>query len=811
MAFNSNAAAQHQRAKRIILFALLFCASLSAASQTTSDSTISVTPFQSQLTANLQPPSDRFVASHGRQGFIAGYASTGLEAWVYPFQIFKNYRLFFRRPGSDQKGSTESIDGQTLISKIEYRPGSITRIYNGTDFTVREKLFVPLDSPGGIITYSVQSKTPLQIELHLTPVIGLMWPAEHTLSSANWDSSTKSLTLFDFIHSYHALISSPQAIAQSWLVDARLTPLTDHELLLTLTPDSSGTASLAWSLSPLLYEAITNDPVVNKRKKSNAQPAQVDDSSDVTVVSLLADTKHLIEDHLALEAASVAYYQTALDSEIEIQTPDPAVNQAILWSELALDQAWACNPDLGCGYLAGYGPSRIERRPQYAWFFAGDGIVSAEGALSAGDTKHAREELEFILLYQDKKSGMIWHELTQSAHLIDWANKYPYFYAHVDTTLQFLSFVARYVEESGDVDFLHHHWPAIQLAYHYATSLIDPQTGLPTIPAGKEGGNEQTRMTDDLGLSASWIDASASFSSLANLMGDQAAAEVAAAASLRVRKKIQPLYWNSTNSFWSSGHTINGQTFEEQHSGPSSALDLHLFTPDAEEKILNRIASPDFLTPWGIRSVAVNSPGYSPTSYAQGSVWPVNTAAWAQTFFAAHRSATAYSLWHSLIPLSTFDSAGHIHEVFQGDASIPQSQSVPEQSWSSAAFLTATIHGLLGINVDALHNQLTFAPHLPADWPTLTLRHLTLGAHQLNLQLTRTPNTLLLKIDNPGSVFHLHYNPELPLHAHNLTATQNQTPVQCNVENFHQSTIAHLSLEIPAGTTEIQIQFTPQK
>jgi len=50
-------------------------------------------------------------------------------------------------------------------------------------------------------------------------------------------------------------------------------------------------------------------------------------------------------------------------------------------AQFALDQAWACNPDLGCGYVAGYGPDRGARRPQYDWFFAGDGLTTADAAM----------------------------------------------------------------------------------------------------------------------------------------------------------------------------------------------------------------------------------------------------------------------------------------------------------------------------------------------------------------------------------------------------------------------------------------------
>jgi glycogen debranching enzyme len=751
-------------------------------------------------------PSERFVAAHGQRGFIAGYATKGLEAWVYPFQIFKDYRVSFQHAGS-----ADSIDGATLLKQIEYRPESITRVYQGADYTVREKLFVPLDSPGGLIIYSVESKSPLQIGIHITPVLGLMWPAEVGPATAEWDQALKSISLMELAHGYRAIITAPESRAHSLSVSPNPTPLANQDLQLTLAPDSNGEAIIAWSLSPHLDDGVIHEEILNTPDQSATPPIQADNSPGYTATTLRTATQRLIDEDLALESASAMYYRSEQENHLQIETPDPAVNQAIRWSGIALEQAWACNPDLGCGFVAGYGPSRIERRPQYAWFFAGDGMVSAEGLLSVGDFKRVREELDFILRYQDKKTGMIWHELTQSAPFIDWAGKYPYFYAHVDTTLQFLSFVDRYVEQSGDIEFLKQNWPAIQAAYRYASSLINSKTGLPQIPADKEGGNEQSKLIDDLGLSTAWIDAGASFAHLARMMKDSAAANQSEAASERARAQIATHYWDNANSFWISGHTLAGTTFEEQHSSPTGAIDLHLFTPDAEDKILNRIASPDFFTAWGIRSVAANSPGYSPTAYAQGSVWPVGTAAWAQTYWSLHRPATAYALWRSLIPLFTLDSAGHLHEVFEGDALRPQTESVPEQSWSSAAFLSATVHGLLGIEVQPFKNLLSFAPHLPEEWKQLSIRHLAFGEHLINLQLLRAGNELTVKIENSGPAFQLLFNPELPIGVHVTDATLDQKKMECSTEDFAQSTVAHFPLEIPAGRSEVQIHYSKAK
>ncbi len=51
--------------------------------------------------------------------------------------------------------------------------------------------------------------------------------------------------------------------------------------------------------------------------------------------------------------------------------------------------------------------------------------------------------------------------------------------------------------------------------------------GFPAFPPTKEGGDEQDKMTDDLGLSASWVAASAAFARLARLNGHAPEAEEA--------------------------------------------------------------------------------------------------------------------------------------------------------------------------------------------------------------------------------------------------------------------------------------------
>jgi len=133
----------------------------------------------------------RFIAAHGRRALISGYASEGLDVWAYPFQILRNYRVAFRTVVS-----TTSIKGEEILSRVDYEPGWINRVYLGPDFVVLERLFVPLDVPGAAISYSVESSKPIEIEVHAAPVLDLMWPGAIGGQSTGWNASLHAFILY---------------------------------------------------------------------------------------------------------------------------------------------------------------------------------------------------------------------------------------------------------------------------------------------------------------------------------------------------------------------------------------------------------------------------------------------------------------------------------------------------------------------------------------------------------------------------------------------------------------------------------------
>jgi len=153
-------------------------------------------------------PSSRFLAVHGRRSATFGYSRNGLESWAYPVQILTSFGVSFRRPDA----ATE-IEGNTILRRIVYSPQFVTRIYVGPDFVVREKIFVPLEQAGTIITYDVQGQHPVDIIARFTPVLDLMWPAAIGGQEIRWDAGASGYLLSEPTHRYTARISSPNIVA----------------------------------------------------------------------------------------------------------------------------------------------------------------------------------------------------------------------------------------------------------------------------------------------------------------------------------------------------------------------------------------------------------------------------------------------------------------------------------------------------------------------------------------------------------------------------------------------------------------------
>jgi hypothetical protein len=312
-------------------------------------------------------------------------------------------------------------------------------------------------------------------------------------------------------------------------------------------------------------------------------------------------------------------------------------------------------------------------------------------------------------------------------------------------------------------------------------------------------------MSDDLGLSVSWFEVTSAFRQLAALTSHTNNVEEAEKANQRARASIPNRYWDSQNSFWISGHSESGRSVPERRSSPSGAITMNLFTPEQNQLLLNQLASASFQTDWGTRGVAAGSQGFDPTSYAKGSVSALGTTELASTFWSAHRSTQAFALWSSLLPWTSLDSLGHLHEVLAGSVYQPQEESVPEQTWSSAGFLAASVQGLLGLQVDALTRKIIFAPRIPSTWHDISVAHVPLPGAKISFTLHQSNTEMDLRIDNSGAPFLLNFSPTVPLGASAERVEVNHHEARAAAMQNLPDTVASVNFEVLHGTNEVHI------
>ncbi len=726
---------------------------------------------ETAMTLRAAATSRRFIAAHGRRATLVGYAAEGLEGWIYPFRIFHDLRLGFRREGED-----DVIPGSACVREIMVNPDSVTLVYSGQDFTVRETLFVPLDEGGFSLLYEAEGRTALHIVLSFEPDLDLMWPGGIGGQNYDWDAKRKAFVLQESSGRYSALVGSPAAgahssassYAQPWVANRRLS--LELEVPAMQGPEP-GTSSAKRRLA--LVVSLGAPPYYDAAKTY----------------------EKLLETLPQLYADSVQHYRDLLARGTRVETPDLNVNLAYAWARIALDQAYVCNPWLGCGLVAGYGPSRDTRRPQYAWFFGGDALNNTWALEAAGHHDLVRDAVRFIQKYQKKDTGEVFHEISQSAGLIDWFKDYPYSYRHTDASAMYLAAFRNFYRSSGDRDFLRASWSSLKAAYHYLVSRIDPSDGLVTVPAGGWGGDETIgeQVVKDVYLESVWVTGAESLAELASLSAK---------------------FWNPKRNFFFYGFNGRGELLTQELAQPNWGIWLGAFDADKSERALDRMAHADWESDWGLRSIPSDDPLYIGDSYGHGSVWPLGTGIQSLAFYRHHRPLQAESLWHSLIEQSFLNSLGHVTEVFSGDFYRELDVSVPEQVWSSGMVITSLLRGLLGLEVDAPKSKIRFAPHLPSTWPSVRIRNLKVGPSQLNLEMQQSERQIKLKIESTGARVEIEFAPELPLGSTNLrtsfTADGGRTSVAQSqaVDEHAQDRHAVVSVRVE-HETELVLSFDP--
>lgn len=697
-----------------------------------------------------------FLSAVGRRAIAMGTEDGRLELWTWPIKWLHDFELSFRVPKY-----TEPIAGHTIATSVTERPEGVTIEYAYEQFTVREHIFVPLDKPAIVILLEVDAIRPLDIIARFTPDIHFAWPAALGGQYLIWEQQARAFLFSEGRRSINAFLGSP-AVTEASDVPAHMLAAAPPQLVLGV---GSGRERYT---APRLGEPPGHD--------INAHVAYIPivlAGGQMPRDSALALYRGLVAPGAAERewARRVAHADSLRTTMFALHSPNAALDLAVEYAKVNLDESMVCNPDLGCGLVAGYGLSgSASDRPGFGWFFGGDASINSFAMSGAGQTALVRDgALRFFAKFQ-RADGKITHEISQGAGHVDWFS-YPYAYYHGDTTPFWILAFGEYWRSSGDAALLKELWPNVKKAFEWSLATDKNGDGLMENPSAGAGalevGDLQIGILSDIYLSGVWVAALDRFARMAEATGEPALAAQARAVRTKALATIESTLWMPALKQYAFALLQDGTVNSNLTAWAATAMAFGVLDGGHGAEMAAKLASSSILTDWGARPLSAASTLFDPLHYNNGAVWPFVTGFVSLAEYNYHNAAAGWFALQAIARTGFDQSMGRNPEVISGRLYKPLDTAVPQQFFATSMVLTPLLRGLLGIDVDAPRRRVTIAPHLPPGWDSVAVDNVPVGAGRLSFVVRRSRGkvTLSLRRVGDGTPLDVEFAPALPLGA----------------------------------------------
>ncbi len=634
-----------------------------------------------------------YLEASGRRAAFLGREDGSFEAWVYPMKILRGFELAF-----EIEDYASPIPGSSLASRVDVRPEASTIRYAHSSFTADATWLVPLEESGGLVLLDVDTSGPLTIEARFRTEMRLMWPAGLGGQYSYWDRELRAYVITESTRRHAAIVGSPLAS------DPPEQPA--HNL-----PDAPTAMKI---------------PISIETAASGLVPIAIA-ASDEGLDGARATYRRLLEETESLYRATAAHYLRLNEEMTRIDSPDDDLDLALEWGKVALDKGFVCNPRLGCGLVAGLGPSGRSERPGFGWFFGGDAFINGWAMTAYGDFETVRESLRFLEKRQ-RADGKMMHELSQGADYIPWFEKYPYGYYHADTTPLYVLAVSDFVRESSDLDFAREIWPSIRKAYEYCASTDEDGDGLMDntragLGAVETGTLRSTDVLTDVYLAAAWTAATRGASEMASALGERDFSTQASAAHGRALASLNGRFLDDADPGIAFALLKSGTAQPEVTTWPAFGLWRGLFEQGrpAVAAALDALGGSGLGADWGARMLSNESALYDHESYNNGAVWPFLSGFAALALYENERPHAAWFYIEGAKSLAFLEARGYVPELLSGDRLKPVDAAVPHQLFSTSGFVSPLLRGLVGIAPGRL------SPRIPPGWDRLRVENLRQG------------------------------------------------------------------------------------
>ena len=729
-----------------------------------------------------------YVGVEGRRAAAFGTETGALEVWAWPLKLLHDFALSFQTPLY-----ADPIRGADIARTVEITPAGATIVYVHPAFTVRERLFAPIDEPAVAIVLEVEAVRPLEIVASFRSDLQLAWPGGLGGQYIFWNDEEKTFVLSESRRQFNAFVGSPFA--------TRATTNPAHAL-----PDAPSEMRIAVG---------DQAPVAMPRP---GEPAGrlinvVSRGIPIVIVGQIAPrdtvlaTYHRVLARLPqLYAARVAHEDSVLAGAAGFG--DTVVDRRARWAELNLDEALVCNPDLGCGPVAGYGAAGSGGyRPGFGWYFGGDAAINSFALSSVGAFALARQYLAFFARYQ-RADGKITHEISQSAGRVRWFEDYPYAFYHGDTTPFWMLAIGELFRASGDTAFVDSLWPAVQKAYRWCVGTVGDDGLMQNARAGAgaiEVGDLGVGVKSDIYLAAVWVLALNELGEMADAVGDTAVAADAGRRFAAARHSLQERFWMPRAGRFAFA-ILDGDSLNDNLTvWPATAMSWRLFDEERGQAMAGALARATISTDWGGRALASESRLYDPLHYNNGTVWPFVTGFLALAEYRYHNPYAGGAQLEAVGRTFELVGLGRNPEVFSGAAFEPLETAVPQQFFATSMYLTPLLRGAFGLEADAPRGLLEIAPHL-FDRPGVHAVHgVRVGARVVDVVFRVSDTAFAAEVQpvaGPATPLTLRFDPAL---APGARVRDVRGPAGAVTYHTAESgRVVHVSFDVPLGAAAVR-------
>lgn len=696
-------------------------------------------------------PGEYLGAVGTRAAWLGSEAGEG-EIWVHPLKVLRELRLSFQIPEYP-----DPIPGSHLAREVTVQPGMATVTFSHGGFVVRQHVVAPRSLPGILILLEVDAVVDLRIHVEFQPVLQYAWPGGFGGQYLFWDTRHRAFILSESLRQRNAVVGSP------WAVEASAHPahrLADAPSVFVIPVDRDRARREFIPLAVAGGVASRDEVLAVYRDLLDRAPEWV---REVTRWGEKLATEGLRLLPRGAPPAAEGETPAGSFSEGVIRA-----SRALEWAKLNLAEQRVCNPDLGCGPVAGWGPSGTSFRPGFGWFFGGDAAINTLAMDVTGAWEDVAEALRFFARYQ-REDGKIPHEISQAAGRIPWFESYPYAYYHADTTPYWMLALWAYWRASGDETLVRELWPAFLKAYRWCRSVETDGDGIIENTTGGLGAIEVGGLGEgihqDIYLAAVWIQALEGTAALGRALGDEVLVREADSLLRLARSSLNERYWRPAEGHHAFGILRGGGTNDNLTAWPGTALAFGLLRSEEAEGTLRHLAGEAITTPWGVRLLSTHSPLYDPLHYNNGAVWPFMTGftAWGQ--YRYRRPWAGYPLLEALWRLNEDWSLGRHPENLSGAYYQTMDATVPHQFFASSMLVTPLVRGMLGWDPDAPRARAHLAPQPPPHWTGFAVENLRVGATRIRFRYLREATAAEVELEAEGPPITLEYRQPLPLGA----------------------------------------------